>query len=266
MVDESSSLLTEAQRQITATTQLIQALDPALQTQAALGGETRAYLSDLALLTDQLVASDGDVSGLLNETPDSLDDLTEFVDEIGPTLPDLLTNGNDVALPVHDYRANLEHALVTYPALVARLQSALNPRSAFGDVKLDLKGNLNDPASCTTGYLPVAQRRSPAELSRRRVDGEAHCEIAASGPESVRGLRNLPCPNSGRRSATPSGCGLTYATGTGRSGEVRASITQMVVEGDPRAARSNPGPHIPLIRPSKGDLPWLALISGLLGE
>lgn len=263
-VDESSSLLTEAQSQITATMQLIEALDPALETQAALGAETQAYLSDLALLTDQLVASDGDLTGLLDTAPGSLDDLTLVVDEIGPTLPDLLTNGTDVARPVHDYRANLEQALVTYPALVARLQSALNPRAAFGDVKLDLKGNLNDPPSCTTGYLPVAQRRSPAALSGRRVDGEAHCEVAASGPESVRGLRNLPCPNSGLRSATPAGCGLIYATGTGRSSEGRATITEIVVGSETAPGRA--APTIRLIRPSKGDIPWLALITGLLGE
>lgn len=264
VVDESSSLLSEAQSEIAATTQLVEALDPVLGTQAALGEESQAYLSDLALLTDQLVASDEDLTGLLNTAPGSLDDLTAFVDEIGPTLPDLLTNGNDVARPVHDYRANLEHALVTYPALVARVQSALNPRSAFGDVKLDLTGNLNDPGSCSVGYPSAAQRRSPADLSVRRVDGEAHCKIAASGPESVRGARNLPCPNSERRSATPAGCGLTYATGTGGSSEARASITEMVVDGKTQAGGRSL-PLIPLIRPSKGDLPWLALITELLG-
>jgi phospholipid/cholesterol/gamma-HCH transport system substrate-binding protein len=241
VVDESSSLLTEAQTQVDATTGLINALDPMLATQEQLGSQTQAYFGSLALLTDQLIKSDDDVDGLVREAPRSLEDLTDLIDDVGPSLPSLLSNTRSTLEPVEAYHANLEQSLVIYPALLARIQSALNPRAPFGDVKLDLTSTVNNPGSCSEGYLPVNRRRSPANTNIRKVNGWAHCQPPGSSPEGIRGLRNLPCPNSSRRAATPAECGLVFRGALPVSGSTRN------------------------VRPVKGDWPWISLLTGPLG-
>lgn len=219
VVDSSSGLVETARAQIQATTGLIDTLQPVLGTQAALGSSTVAYADSLAGLTGALAGDNAGVRHLIDTTPGSLAQASGLVDDVHSVLPMLLTNLTTNAQVLDTYLPNLRQILALYPATVARLQGTLNPRARYGDVQLDLRAGIDNPPSCSTGYLPTGQRRQPSATAVRSVDGTAHCAVASSDPRSVRGDRNLPCPRSGGRAALPAGCGLVFP------GAVRPSDT-----------------------------------------
>jgi phospholipid/cholesterol/gamma-HCH transport system substrate-binding protein len=214
LIDSSGKLLTEAQTQIDATTSLIASLQPVLNTQVAIGPRTRSYADALNDVTATLSASDtADLRELLRNAPGGLDAATATVADLQPVLPMMLANLTTNAQVLNAYLPNVRQILVLYPSLVARLQSAVNPRAGLGDVQLDLRAALNDPPTCQSGYLPPEQRRSPSVATTRDVNRLAHCEIAPADSTAVRGARNLPCPQSPARGPLPSSCGLSFRGG-----------------------------------------------------
>ncbi|HWU22861.1 MAG TPA: MlaD family protein [Nocardioides sp.] len=210
VIDSTSTLLATAQQQVDATTSLIASLRPVLGTQIALARYTGAYARSLNALSAAVATHDGDLRGLLTNGAPGLDSLSSTIDSLQPILPTLLTNLTTDASVLRTYLPELKETLVVYPATIARLQSSVNPRAAQGDVQLDIRTTFDDPATCTTGYLPPAQRRSPAVRETRKVDTLAHCAVAPSNPMVVRGVRNLPCPNSSARGPLPSSCGIRF--------------------------------------------------------
>lgn len=242
LVDDTSALVDAAQAELDSTSSLITALRPMLGTQLEQMDHTQAYARSLAQFTTEVAGHDADIRGLLDDAPAGLVSARTFVKDSRATLPTLLGNLTTNAEVFNTYLPNLEQILVVYPATVGRLQTTVNPRAAHGDVQLDLRANLNDPKHCTAGYVPVGERRSPAERSVRKVDGTAHCTLARDAGPSVRGARNLPCPN-GLRAALPSGCGLTFGDGPSRT---RAHRFDQYV-------------------PEEGDGGWKAFVLGPLG-
>ncbi|KRB76253.1 hypothetical protein ASE01_14705 [Nocardioides sp. Root190] len=214
LVTSAGSLLTEAQSQIEATTSLISALEPVLRTQTDLGPRTRSYAAALDDVT-AVLARDGsaDLNALLEKAPDGLDAATALVTDLQPVLPMMLANLTTNAQVLSTYLPQIKQTLVVYPALVAKLQSAVNPRADQGDVQLDLRAALNNPPTCQTGYLPAKQRRSPRVTTTREVDRLAHCDLEPDNPTAIRGARNLPCPDSTTRGPLPSSCGISFRGG-----------------------------------------------------
>ena len=240
LVDSSGKLLTEAQSQIEATTSLISALQPVLETQRDLGPATRDYAAQLDQVTGVLADDDSAaLRGLLATGPGGLDAARATVRDLQPVLPMMLANLTTNAQVLNTYLPQVRQILVIYPSLVARLQSAVNPRAAQGDVKLDLRAALNDPPTCRSGYLDARERRNPRATAVRDVDTLAHCKIAPDDPTAIRGARNLPCPQGTGRGPTPAACGITFRNGiwpesggtaaydlaVGRGGEVATEKT-----------------------------------------
>ncbi|KRA27870.1 MULTISPECIES: MCE family protein [unclassified Nocardioides] len=214
LVSSAGSLLGEAQSQIDATTSLIAVLEPVLDTQQDLGPSTRAYAESLDDVTAALAKNDSaDLRALLESAPGGLGAATSTVKDLQPTLPMLLANLTTNAQVLNTYLPEIRQTLVVYPATIARVQSAVNPRAEQGDVQLDLRAALNNPPSCLKGYLPPKQRRSPRVTDTREVDVLAHCDIAPDNPTAVRGARNLPCPQGDGRGPLPAACGLTFRGG-----------------------------------------------------
>ncbi|GAA3686067.1 hypothetical protein GCM10022237_50690 [Nocardioides ginsengisoli] len=214
LVDSSGKLLTEAQSQIEATTSLISALQPVLETQRDLGPATRDGAAQLDQVTGVLADDDSAaLRGLLATGPGGLDAARATVRDLQPVLPMMLANLTTNAQVLNTYLPQVRQTLVVYPSLVARLQSAVNPRAAQGDVKLDLRAALNDPPTCRSGYLDPRQRRNPRATEVRDVDTLAHCEIAPDDPTAIRGARNLPCPQGTGRGPTPAACGIRFGDG-----------------------------------------------------
>lgn len=237
LVESSGKLLTEAQSQIEATTSLIAALEPVLGTQQDLGAETRAYSESLDEVTAALARDDSaDLRALLKSAPGGLDAATATVKDLQPTLPMLLANLTTNAQVLNTYLPQIRQTLVVYPATVARVQSAVNPRAEQGDVQLDLRAAINDPPTCLTGYLPPKERRSPRVTETREVDELAHCDLAPDNPTAVRGARNLPCPDGNSRGALPAACGLTFRGGVWPDSSGTVAYDLAVGRGDDTAA------------------------------
>jgi len=214
IIDASGELLAEAQAHIDATTSLIAAAGPVLETQRDLGPRTRGYAAALDQLTGALAADDtAALRALLREGPDGLDELSNTVSDLQPTVPMMLHNLTTSAQVLNTYLPNVRQLLVVYPATIARIQSMANPRAGHGDASFDLRASFGNPPSCSSGYPPRSERRSPSETTLRRPDPLAHCATPAADPSSVRGARNLPCPNSARRGPLPKDCGLTFRRG-----------------------------------------------------
>lgn len=238
LVDSSGKLLTEAQSQINATTSLIAALQPVLNTQTELAPETQSYADALNDVTAAVARNDSaDLKALLSNAPDGLDAATATVADLQQVLPMMLANLTTSAEVLHTYLPNVKQILVLYPSLVARLQAAVNPRAGKGDVQLDLRAAVNNPPTCQSGYLPAQQRRSPSITTTRDVDRQAHCEIAPDNPTAVRGARNLPCPHSSSRGPLPAACGITFRGGIWPDSNAAVAYDIAVGQGDDSAAR-----------------------------
>lgn len=214
LIGSTGSLLTEAQSQIDATTSLISTLEPVLGTQTDLGSETKGYADALNEVTGVLAKDDSvGLRRLLKNAPGGLDQAKATVTDLQPTLPMLLYNLTTNAQVLNTYLPELRQTLVVYPATIARLQSTVNPRAAEGDVQLDLRAALNNPPSCSSGYLKPKERRSPRITEPADVDKLAHCKIAPDNPTAIRGARNLPCPQSNARGPLPASCGIKFRDG-----------------------------------------------------
>lgn len=277
LIDSSSTLVQSAQQQISATTGLISALQPVLDQQNQLAPQTLSSLSSLNALTKELAAKDADLRALLSKGPTGLGNVTTTVNDLQKSLPGLLGNLGVTGQVLHSYLPNLQQILVTYPATVARLQSTVNPRASQGDVQLDLRAGINNPPSCETGYLPVGNRRSPATTAVRDVNKLAHCAVDPTNPSSIRGARNLPCPNSSARGPVPAFCGLVYGKGTWPVGDNSSSnsdtalgaATGSTPMGGGQSAAKPPasGAGIQTVseRLAGGNLTWVTgLVGGLL--
>lgn len=213
LISSSSTLIGEAQQQIEATTSLIQAARPVLETQRDVGPSTLRYASSLNDFTSELAARDADLRELLTSSDEGLDAATATIGDLQRTLPTGLQNLGVTGTVLNTYLPQLEQTLVVYPPTIARLQSTVNPRAEQGDVKLDLRAALNDPPSCEAGYLEGLERRLPGDTTEREVDTLAHCEEAPAAPPSARGVRNLPCPDSSARGQLPADCGIRFENG-----------------------------------------------------
>lgn len=242
LVDATSSLVDEAQLRLQETTSLIAALEPLFQTQLELRGRTVGYTTNLAALADELAARDVDIRALLAQGPGGLRQAQQLVDQLQPTLPMLLQNLTTNARVLNTYLPQIKHALVAYPVTVARLQGAINPRAAEGDVNLDLRASFNDPPACSEGYLPASQRRSPSVTTTREVNILAHCTVPTSDPRSVRGTRNLPCPQGDGRGPTPASCGLRFPGGVWPEGTRPVAENATVADAERERPRRRTSP------------------------
>lgn len=213
LIGDASTLMDTAQQEVTSTTELIRALEPVLATQEEMAPRTVSSMASLRALTTELAAHDAELRSLLRDGRTGLDRTTTTLDDVQTTLPMLLDNLMVNGEVLNTYLPQLQQTLVVYPATIGRLQQTVNPRAKEGDVQLDLRAGVNNPPSCTTGYLSTDDRRSPSEENVRKVDRLAHCETAPSDPSSVRGARNQPCPNSSERGHLPSSCGLEFGKG-----------------------------------------------------
>jgi phospholipid/cholesterol/gamma-HCH transport system substrate-binding protein len=245
-IDETDELITEAQRQITSTTSLIDALDPVLGTQQDLREETAGYASSLGSFTTELAGRDRDLRALLSDGAPGLRAAGDLVAGLQATLPLLVTNLTTNAEVLNTYLPQIKEGLVYYPVTVARLQSAINPRSRYGDVNLDLRVNANRPPACSEGYLAPSERRDPSARSTRKVDLLAHCEVPTDDARSVRGARLLPCPQGSGRGPLPAACGLRFGEGVWPGQDRKRSLHRGLdgthddesASGSPRSDRS----------------------------
>ncbi|MDQ4119014.1 MAG: MCE family protein [Actinomycetota bacterium] len=207
IIDGADDLVAAADRNFEPTSKLLDEAGPLLDTQTEIDPQLRSLTRDLAGVTDQLRASDGDIRGLLADTPPFVDETTGLLDDLRPTLPVVLGNLVSVGNVLEVYNPHLRQVLVVYPALAAAGQSASLVNGDEGKINVDVGAAVNSPPHCSEGFVPADQRRDPADTSPAPPI-EAYCRLPADDPTGARGARNTPCAESpGRRAASPAECG-----------------------------------------------------------
>jgi len=181
---------------------------PLLDGQAASADALRTWARSLAGVTDQLATNDPQIRGILQNGPGALDEATQLLTAVKPTLPVLLANLTTVSRIAVTYHASLEQLLVLLPPYIASVQAVGLPRNnPTGYTQGDFTLTIGDPPACTVGFLPPSSWRSPSDLSDADTPDGLYCKLPQDSPIAVRGARNYPCMGQpGKRAPTVEIC------------------------------------------------------------
>lgn len=207
LIDSTRLFVQEANANSGETIQLLDQLGPLLDGQVVSSDAIRSWTSNLATFTDQLRASDPDLRAILEKGPNAAATANKLFQDLQPTLPILLANLVSIGEVGVIYNAGIEQILVLYPPITAALMTAAGAGPADEGAIVNFQLEVNDPPSCTTGFLPADQRRDPSEMSVPDTPADLFCKVDQSDSTAVRGSRNLPCMEyPGRRAPTPEIC------------------------------------------------------------
>lgn len=206
------TLAIDARTNLDPISMLIDQSQPVLDASTQTSDAVQEWANHLANITGQLRSQDKAVAGILERGASAADEGRALIERLKPTLPVLLANLSSVGDVAVTYSNDVEQLLVLLPQATSILQGFLIPNL---NQKLDYKGaylsfnlNLNLPPPCTTGFIPVQQRRAPTEVDAPpRPEGDLYCRIPQDSPNNVRGVRNTPCETRpGKRAPTVKMC------------------------------------------------------------
>lgn len=212
LVNGATKLTSDARANLGELTSLIDSAPPLLQSQVDSGGAIQAWASHLADVTGSLKQNDAALAGVLDKGSAAASETRQLLERLSPTLPVILANLVTVNPILVTYRDNLEQLLVLVPQGIAQIAGGAVPNlynpSPYAAGYLNFNLDLNLPLPCTTGYLPAAQRRTPAQTDAPlRPEGIMYCRIPQDAQSNVRGMRNLPCvTRPGKRAPTVEMC------------------------------------------------------------
>ncbi|MFE9018477.1 MCE family protein [Streptomyces sp. NPDC007808] len=187
LVDSGNDLVESASEALPETIALIEDSRKVLKTQADQGSSIKSFAADLAALTAQLKASDGDLRKLIGNARPAAQEVNSLLKSAGPELSVLLANlisGGQVTLA---RLPGVEQALVTFPVMVAGSYTVV---PGDGTTHFGMVLNADDPPACTQGYGTA--RRDPADTSTREANTRARCTLPRGSESSVRGAQNAP--------------------------------------------------------------------------
>ena len=184
LITGASTLVNDLAAAQPQTVDLLNQFGVVLPTLAHAGGDFNTFSTNLALFTDQLVRSDGDIRALLNNGDVVAPVLDQLVKENNASLTTLLgnlvTTGNILVARV----PGLEQLLIVLPRFGSRLAGIVRDGVIQGQIYVDTKNNV-----CYYG-TPV---HSPLDPTSHAPTFSAGC--ATSAPDMlVRGAANAPRP------------------------------------------------------------------------
>ena len=207
LLDSSAKVSHDASDTAGHTRALVDDAVPFLDAQAQTTDATRRWAHNLAGVTDQLVTDDSQFRRVLQTGPGFAQEVSRLLNQVKPTLPVLLANLTTIGQIGVTYHPSLEQLLVLLPPSVAAYGSygvVNNPTGlAVGGFTLTIA----DPPSCTVGFLPPSQWRSPADTTEMDTPDDMYCKLPQDSPIAVRGVRNNPCMgHPGKRAPTVEIC------------------------------------------------------------
>jgi phospholipid/cholesterol/gamma-HCH transport system substrate-binding protein len=211
IVNGSTALAIDARANLDPLTSLIDQAKPVLDSQADTAEAIHAWAAHLADITRQLQSNDTAVTGFLEKAPGAADEARQLIDRLKPTLPVLLANLISINQVAITYQPAIEQLLVLLPLGTANLQAAglADRNTKSPGTYIDFNLNINLPPTCSTGFLPAQQMRTPnLEDAPDRPAGDLYCRIPQDSPiTAVRGARNYPCmTRPGKRAPTVKMC------------------------------------------------------------
>ena len=205
ILDGATNLTSVATAAFPTTAKLIADADPLLTTVNNASPQISELMTRLASVSRQLKQSNGEIVTLLKAGPDAAQQVHGLLTGLGPVLPTFLAPFNVVAGTLSTYHDYLAELLSVYPEALAEVQSVTLPNGSMHAVNLTL-ANADKPAECTRGFLPVNTWQTPDQIGTVNTP-LYYCSAASSDPSTVRGARNVPCPqNPAVRAPTPALC------------------------------------------------------------
>lgn len=139
ILDSTASLVQQAQDNVDVTRSLINSSSTVLQTQVDKGSQIQSFASDLALFTDTLVTSDGDLRALIDEGSGAAQTINAVVGENSADLSSILANLQGPVRILDENVAGLQALFLLYPYLVQGAYTVATPagndyNAAFGNV------------------------------------------------------------------------------------------------------------------------------------
>jgi virulence factor Mce-like protein len=207
IVDATSTLSRDFNGVVDQSRALIDDSGPLLDGQAQSAEATRTWARSLAGITDTLAQDDAQVRNILATGPGLVQDVSQLLNQVKPTLPVLLANLASLGQIGVTYRPGLEQLLVLLPPSAAYYQAERPINNPTGQVVGDFRVAVEDPPACTVGFLPASQWRSPADTTEIDTPDGLYCKLPQDSPIAVRGARNLPCMgHPGKRAPTVEIC------------------------------------------------------------
>ncbi|MGC4961558.1 MCE family protein [Gordonia sp. DT101] len=211
LLDSMTLLVGDASKNTEPLMKLIDQSGPLLSTQSQTSDEIRSWTADVTKFTDQLRANNPQVTDILQKGPSTASQTQELFSSMDQTLPMLIANLGVSAKTLAVYHPNLQQIVVIYPRLMAALITALNTENGHYGANVDFALGFQDPGTCTMGFLPASQWRSPAIQTPRDIPPGMLCRVPQDSNLAVRGARNFPCAEfPGRRAPTPEECRTGY--------------------------------------------------------
>jgi phospholipid/cholesterol/gamma-HCH transport system substrate-binding protein len=196
LLDSSNLLLNAAQSNLPDTLALIKDSDQTLQTQLKSSNDIATWAHNLNLLSQQLKASNGDISHLFSPGASDLATIGTFVNnnktDLGITFNNLASTGQLLVRRID----GIEELFELYPALAAGTYTSLR---ADGVGLLGFVVNSPDPVDC--GAIKATQPRqgyggtvirAPSNNAKEVPNTAAHCDLPPSTGQDVRGAQNAP--------------------------------------------------------------------------
>lgn len=196
LLDSSNLLLNAAQSNLPDTLALIKDSDQTLQTQLDSSNDIAAWAHNLNLLSQQLKASNSDISHLFSPGAADLATIGTFVNnnktDLGITFNNLASTGQLLVRRID----GVEELFELYPALAAGTYTSLR---SDGVGLLGFVVNSPDPVDC--GAIKTTQPRqgyggtvirAPSNNKPIAPNTAAHCDLPASTGQDVRGVQNAP--------------------------------------------------------------------------
>jgi phospholipid/cholesterol/gamma-HCH transport system substrate-binding protein len=186
---------------------LVDDSSPLLDGQAQTADATRIWARSLAGVTQQFADHDADMRTILTSGAPALNEISQLLTQLKPTLPVLLANLTTIGQIAVTYNPSLEQFLVLLPPAIAETQASGPTNNPTGQLIGDFAIALNDPPPCTVGFLPPSKWRSPTDTTDTDTPDGLYCKLPQDSPISVRGARNYPCMgHPGKRAPTVAIC------------------------------------------------------------
>ena len=180
---------------------------PVFDAQVRSADATRRWARALAGVTAQLAHNDPQLRTILQTGPQAAQEVSSLLASVKPTLPVLLANLTSLSQVAVIYLSGLRQLLVLLPPSMAYYQSSGSVNNPTGLPVGDFHIQISDPATCTVGFLPPSQWRSPEDFTSVDTPDNLYCKLPQDAPIGVRGVRNLPCMRRpGKRAPTVEIC------------------------------------------------------------
>jgi phospholipid/cholesterol/gamma-HCH transport system substrate-binding protein len=193
ILDSSDRLLKEANDHYDSTSQLLDNSKTVLATQRDKGTEIKTFARNLAVLTDEIRKDDPSIRSAISATGPAVVQVSKLIDDLGPTLPVLLSNLTATGQVVAQRIDGLRSLLIHYPITLA---GAFTVTPGDGTEHFGMVLNFDSPPPCTKGY-EKARIRYPQVTSNPPANLKLGCTLPKSSNQDVRGSRNAPPTKAG---------------------------------------------------------------------